>query len=53
MFEKLCRHKKYKIIRCDTDSTTYVCECIKCHIQFSLPKAKGEEYACGLVQERR
>lgn len=53
MFKTLCRHKKYKIITCDPNSRVYYCECIKCGKQFDMPKALGEEYTCGLVQERR
>ena len=44
-----CKHKSYMVISCDEKSRNYTCRCIKCDMQFTLPKAIGETYAIGSV----
>lgn len=51
--KKFCKHKKYKIIRCNKDEKRYYCQCIKCSEQFELPKAIGEEYMIGKILNRK
>lgn len=43
--KKICRHKKYKIIKCNKDDKYYICECIFCGERYTKPKAVGEVYS--------
>ena len=49
MFESFCKHKSYKIIRCEKSEHKYTCQCMKCGKQFELPKAPDEMYTIGQV----
>lgn len=42
--QTLCKHKTYRIIKCEKGKTEYLCRCEKCGYQFKLPKAKDEMY---------